>query len=193
MAKLTKTEESSVKSGKKSSKPVKTEKAEKNNEAKNKYEKLTNKKRKLNDSEEPDKENKTEPGLLKFFNLSLFSFIDLYFILAKKPRLETKSEDASKPKKILKAKKSPKDASKIKKFGNGVKKTDKSKPATPVDKKELLKQRKQKKMAENYDLSINMKKIWETLRRSETTEETKKKLCSSLYDQVKTRVKNVCF
>ena len=32
-------------------------------------------------------------------------------------------------------------------------------------KKELKQQRKQKKMADNYDVSVNMKKIWETLRR----------------------------
>ena len=34
------------------------------------------------------------------------------------------------------------------------------------NKKELKQQRKQKKLAENYDVSVNMKKIWETLRRS---------------------------
>lgn len=52
------------------------------------------------------------------------------------------------------------------KFNNakGDKKTDGT-PAPPVDKKELYKQRKQKKLAENYDVSISMKKIWETLRR----------------------------
>jgi hypothetical protein len=59
------------------------------------------------------------------------------------------------------------------------------------NKKDLKKDRRQKKMADNYDISVNMKKIWETLRRSETTEETKKKLCSTLFDQVKGRISQV--
>lgn len=74
-----------------------------------------------------------------------------------------------------------------KKYENGSQ--NKAKPS--VDPKELKKQRRQKKLAENYDVSINMKKIWETLRRSDTTEETKKKLCSALYDHVKGRITQV--
>ena len=63
-------------------------------------------------------------------------------------------------------------------------------PSTPAERK-LLKKRKQKKLAENYDVSVNMKKIWETVRKSETTDKVKKKLCSSLYDQVKSRINQV--
>lgn len=63
--------------------------------------------------------------------------------------------------------------------------------STPGERKELLKKRKQKKLAENYEVTINMKKIWETLRKSDTTEETKRKLCCSLYEQVKGRIKAV--
>ena len=39
------------------------------------------------------------------------------------------------------------------------------KPAVPIKKKDLKKERRQKKLADNYDISTNMKKIWETLRR----------------------------
>ena len=76
----------------------------------------------------------------------------------------------------------------------------KTKPATAnkdaaaepeLNKKELKEKRRKQKLAANYDVSLNMKKIWETLRRSDTTEETKKKLCSSLYDNVKGRISQV--
>jgi len=60
-------------------------------------------------------------------------------------------------------------------FNNSNKKFDTKKPFAhkqegngekPVyTKKELKVQRKQKKLADNYDVSVNMKKIWETLRR----------------------------
>ncbi len=34
-----------------------------------------------------------------------------------------------------------------------------------IDKKELKKQRRMKKLSTNYDLNVDMKKIWETLRK----------------------------
>ncbi len=44
--------------------------------------------------------------------------------------------------------------------------SSKSAETKPVlKKKELKKERRQKKLAENFDLNTNMKKIWETLRR----------------------------
>lgn len=38
-----------------------------------------------------------------------------------------------------------------------------------------------------------MKKIWETLRRSDTTDEAKKKLCTSLYDNVTGKISQMAF
>ncbi len=62
---------------------------------------------------------------------------------------------------------------------------------TPAEKKELKKQRRQKKIGDKYELTINIKKIWETLRKAETTDETKKKLCSTLYENVKGKISEV--
>lgn len=110
---------------------------------------------------------------------------------------ENKEKKQSKLNKIIKSEGSIGDKNKFKnskrlKF-NKEKKKNILIASTPAERKELLKKRKQKKLAENYEVTINMKKIWETLRKSDTTEETKKKLCSSLYEQVKGRIKIVDF
>lgn len=67
------------------------------------------------------------------------------------------------------------------------------KPLVEKTKKQLIIERKQKKMGDNYDVSINMKKIWETLRMAETTDDTKKKLCTTLYDHAKGRISQLAF
>lgn len=132
----------------------------------------------------------------------------------KKPRLEKKKfateangSEAHEPKQPMEKKK--KDAGGKKTFKrvddgrvNKFKKPfDKTKPMAGkkqqadanVNKKELRQQRKQKKMGQNYSLTVNMKKIWETLRQSDTTEETRKKLCSTLFEQVKGKIKELSF
>lgn len=48
---------------------------------------------------------------------------------------------------------------------NGTGKASESTPKTKKEQKELKTQRKQKKLADNYSLSLNIKKIWETLRK----------------------------
>jgi hypothetical protein len=54
----------------------------------------------------------------------------------------------------------------VKKNGTGGKKTEQnSQPLTKKEQKDLKIKRKQKKLADNYSLSINIKKIWETLRK----------------------------
>jgi hypothetical protein len=56
----------------------------------------------------------------------------------------------------------------VKKFDNKSGKPNNGKSDTPLskkDQKELKIQRKQKKLAHNYSVSLNIKKIWETLRR----------------------------
>ncbi len=76
----------------------------------------------------------------------------------------------TKPSDYLKGKLGAKKFSKEKNFQsktfakseNGAKLTNEK---VVVKKKDLKKQRRQKKLAENYDASINTKKIWETLRR----------------------------
>lgn len=84
------------------------------------------------------------------------------------------------------------------------------KPA--VSQKDLRLQRRQKKIGQNFDIGLNIKKIWETLRksvnqpildmhslnllffgRSETTEEVRRKLCSSVFESVKGRVNQLVF
>lgn len=51
-----------------------------------------------------------------------------------------------------------------------------AKPEVPMKKKELKKERRQKKLGDSdYEVQSNMKKIWETLRRADTTDEAKKK------------------
>jgi len=67
------------------------------------------------------------------------------------------------------------------------------KPEVPLKKKELKKERRQKKLAGDYEVHANMKKIWETLRRSDTTDEAKKKLCTSLYDNVTGKISQMAF
>jgi hypothetical protein len=61
-----------------------------------------------------------------------------------------------------------------------------------VNKKELKKERRQKKIGEeNFDLGINIKKIWETLRKADTTDEVRKKLCSTVYDSILGKINHV--
>lgn len=68
------------------------------------------------------------------------------------------------------------------------------KPEEPKKKKELKKERREKKLGgENFEVQSNMKKIWETLRRADTTDEAKKKLCTSLFDNVKGKIKLMAF
>jgi len=68
-----------------------------------------------------------------------------------------------------------------------------AKPEIPKKKKELKKERREKKLGENFEVQASMKKIWETLRRSDTTDEAKKKLCTSLFDNVKGKIKTMAF
>lgn len=62
---------------------------------------------------------------------------------------------------------------------------------TMAEKKELKKKRRQQRLGENYETNVNMKKIWETLRREDTTEEARKKLCTCLYDNIKGKIYQV--
>lgn len=105
---------------------------------------------------------------------------------AKKPRLENKP---------LKKNLKPYQNGQPQKKAVGTKKNGTvSHPLNRKEKKDLKMKRKQKKLANTYDMSINIKKIWEALRKSETTDETRKKLCSSLYEQVKGKICQVsCF
>jgi len=59
------------------------------------------------------------------------------------------------------------------------------------DQKELKIERRMKKLGDNYGIVGDMKKIWETLRRAETTEEVRRKLCSTLHTQLKGKIKNM--
>ncbi|CAF0964701.1 unnamed protein product [Brachionus calyciflorus] len=193
MVKLVKKDENAAKTEK-----VKSKKDSENdtNKKENKYEKLTNKKRKLSETQETNKENKDEKIKSKKLNLAKNN--------KEQTEQQVESQNDNKKAKLNKTIKSKGSIGEKAKFKNGKtskfskdKKGDKkakmSVPSTPAERKELLKKRKQKKLAENYDATVNMKKIWETLRKSETTEETKKKLCSTLYDQVKTRIKQMSF
>ncbi len=61
-----------------------------------------------------------------------------------------------------------------------------------INKKELKIKRRQKKIGEeNFDIGINIKKIWETLRKTETTEEVRKKLCATVFDSVNGKINHV--
>lgn len=62
-----------------------------------------------------------------------------------------------------------------------------------MSKKELKEKRRKAKLSGNYDLALNMKKIWETLRRADTTDDVRKKLCGSLYDNVKGKISQMAF
>lgn len=179
MAKLAKKDDNLVKADKNKKNQIKKE---------NKYEQLTGKKRKISESNE-----NTEKKLVKKENLAKKESN----MTDKKPRPEISEDKENKKTKLnktFKSKGSIGEKAKLKN-GKGTKlNKDKTKnlvASTPAERKELLKKRKQKKLADNYEITINMKKIWETLRKSETTEETKKKLCSSLYEQVKGRIKQV--
>lgn len=91
----------------------------------------------------------------------------------KKQRIFNENGSAAESKNFKPKKFSDKNKPGFKKpFKNGAVKNGTSKSSAPTDKdgnlikkKDLKKQRRQKKLAENYDVATNMKKIWETLRR----------------------------
>lgn len=126
-----------------------------------------------------------------------YDFYYIYQVETKKPRLvENNKENKPFDKNGKQKSTNGKFASKNKFDKNNKKNLNgsASKPVekmTPAEKKELKKQRRQKKIGDKYDLTINIKKIWETLRKSETTDDTKKKLCSTLYENVKGKISEV--
>ncbi|RNA26403.1 pumilio domain-containing KIAA0020-like protein [Brachionus plicatilis] len=183
-----------AKNGEKVVRPDKTKSIQ--SKKQNKYEQLTGKKRK--NSENNDKSEKkvikNEKLVIKEEKIKKEPSVN-----DKKTLVDTSEDKENKKTKLNKIIKSKGSIGEKAKFKNGKgpkfnkDQTKKIVASTPAERKELFKKRKQKKLADNYEITINMKKIWETLRKSETTDETKKKLCSSLFEQVKDRIKQLSF